>query len=829
MLRISLTAGKVSSPLLINLHTYPMQFFSSMKRTCRTLVFALLPVILLTVGCDALRRDMITFPYSQWTAGTNGHHIYWSFGEDIEHNNAFIKTPEEGAWEEWYRDLLEYRELVRSNIGRVVPRLTAHLPAEPSPVIHFDQFAYQLDLRPGEKIEITGRSLSTDIDYRLHLDFDLKYRGEETGYIVRRRILSYDTLHVNAERDWTGFTLSSEVPEFSSDSFSIVPLLRLQSADQPIFRDSSKVEIDQLRLHVESNSRRKELLDRIGLYLQRHSGDNVLELSPDVFWNNQNFVMGFVFAWDHTFWDHRRTEYLVERYCETMEREFGGIQSVILWTSYPNLGIDQRNQFDFMRAMPWGMEGLKTVADEFHLRDVKVFLTYNPWDLDTRRTEQPEFREFAGIVGQSGADGIFLDTWRSAKGVISVFEQEESLRDEVAKAWMPVALTAEITPELKDLYGPDALTGSWGQEGYPYHFTDLSLHKWLMPTFKQYYVRRGEEDRKQILAHAWINGQGIQIWENIFGTMNLWEVDDRKSLRKMNAIWKVLGPLYLRDSWKPFLPTGNPGVVASQWESDNQMITNFVHTEEGATTVSFPVTGEPGYLFFDLWNGRELQVSGEGENSFIEMELTDFACLLRVRNLTRQVEELLGQQEAETLEPLPEDDLYTLEASLELPFEYPYRRNPGTVLNTEMLFVTGGTDTLSCSHIWREGQCYPDVGARDNDDLNIEYRDGVPHIVHTHTGEFPGFAIMPAVVTNRQFEEFLDSTGYSPRSPENFLLHWGGNACPPEILDDPVVYVSLDDARAFAIWAGMRLPSEWEWQLAAEQHGERFRFNEVFE
>jgi formylglycine-generating enzyme required for sulfatase activity len=121
------------------------------------------------------------------------------------------------------------------------------------------------------------------------------------------------------------------------------------------------------------------------------------------------------------------------------------------------------------------------------------------------------------------------------------------------------------------------------------------------------------------------------------------------------------------------------------------------------------------------------------------------------------------------------------------------------------------------------------MDAAHNHDLVLSFEDGAQRITHTHQQFIPGFAIMPQVVTNGQFEEFLTATGYQPRFAENFLKHWNGVACPPDLKDQPVVYVSLDDARAFANWAGMELPNEWEWQLAAEAMGEDFVFNKVFE
>jgi formylglycine-generating enzyme required for sulfatase activity len=63
--------------------------------------------------------------------------------------------------------------------------------------------------------------------------------------------------------------------------------------------------------------------------------------------------------------------------------------------------------------------------------------------------------------------------------------------------------------------------------------------------------------------------------------------------------------------------------------------------------------------------------------------------------------------------------------------------------------------------------------------------------------------------------EFLQATKYVPEDPVNFLKHWNDGNIPEGLEEHPVVYVSLEDARAYADWAGKRLPSEKEWQYAA--------------
>lgn len=564
----------------------------------------------------------------------------------------------------------------------------------------------------------------------------------------------------------------------------------------------------------------------------------------DLQWIKHAYVIHLMDAWDKQYYDYTKDRYTLDSFLQRGKKLYGGDDVVAVWPTWPTLGLDQRNQFDLYHDLPGGTAAMKTQAELSRKNNTRFFICYNPWDESTRKTDHLE--GLSQLIAETSADGVILDT----RG-----ESSTELQDAADKVRPGVIMYSEGMAVPKSMQGivsgrvHNALT----------HPPMLNLNKFIKPDFSIFRVseiNKGKITRD--FATSFFNGYGTEI--NIMAAGIPHDIEDQyKYLGRTTRILRENTNNFISHDYKPLITTLADSIWVNEWSTPNKTIyTIFNLRPQGYSGSLFKVKPKQGFHFVDLWNHKMLKPVKSGGNEFININIDAYnisdagtdnegsagcvAMLPSLLNTTIYGDEItIRAHDIENSKiliwPGPPDYSKT-------PVEFDKKNKSisvashfgrfegdiviqlmqnGILLDENIITIKPGTPVRISSVTATK----PATKAPQN---MVKIPAGKFLFKTTHGDEFIGYPTMDQdstfsmksfyidkyPVTNAQYKEFMVATKYTPADTVNFLKHWTDGEIAAGQQNYPVVYISYEDAKAYAEWAGKRLPTEIEWQYAAQ-------------
>ena len=533
-----------------------------------------------------------------------------------------------------------------------------------------------------------------------------------------------------------------------------------------------------------------ERLIRIG-----YNGDRYA--NPNAEWAQSSFMQPQMMVQDRYFYDSVTGKYTVDRYLDDLNKRYGGIDAVLIWPTYPNMGIDDRNQHDMIRSMPGGLDGVRQMVADFHRRGVRVLFPMMMWDQGTHDPGKSWQDAIAEVMKEINADGINGDT---QDGVPLAFSLAA---DQIHH---PLIFQPEGSPHDEELAW-DLMT--WGQYKFPFT-PEVDRFKWLEPRHMVNISDRWARDKTNDLQFAFFNGVGWESWENVWGIWNGITPRDAEATRRVATIERAVAPFLISPGWEPLYPMSQFGVFASRWPLADDTVWTIVNRNEyDAREEQMTVPAESGVHYYDLYHGVELTPAIRGANATLSfpIEAHGFGAILATHSApSEKMHSVMAEMKSMTDTPLA---AYSSQWKV-LPQTLVAIRATKAAAAPEGMVKIPATDfDFKVSGLEIEGS--DDIGV----DVQYPWEDS-PRRYHEHTMHLTSFYIDKYPVTNAEYKKFVDSGTYHPKDTLNYLRDWRNGTYPSGWADKPVTWVSLEDARAYAAWTGKRLPHEWEWQYAAQ-------------
>lgn len=526
-------------------------------------------------------------------------------------------------------------------------------------------------------------------------------------------------------------------------------------------------------------------------------------LRPQFNWVKKSFIYVQMMAHDRYFFDPVTGKYTVDRYLNDLKKRYGGIDAVLIWPTYPNIGIDNRNQLDLVADMPGGLKGVRQMIQDFKKRGVRVFFPIMIWDHGTRKISQAMPYALMHEMKIIGADGMNGDTM---SGVT------EDFRNAYDSLEYPVALQPEGS--FKDLKMIQWNRTSWGYFWNYKYIPGVSVYKWLEPRHQVYITNRWAIDKTNDLQYAFFNGIGYNAWENIWGIWNQIPQRYAETIRRISTIYRQFPGLWNSSAWEPHIATLQSGVFASRFPGKDVTVYTLINrdsTKIDGKQIMLPYA--PGMKYFDIWNGLPLTPQRVNNKIYLNFSLESrgFGAVLAIKE--NKINFVLKQflTKIRNMGSQPINGYSVAWKPLKQELVAISQTTSGVKMTKDMVMIPALEHYLFQSNgVMIEGDNLPDGVGTQYPWLEHPMRS-TKHIIDIHS-----FYIDKYPVTNEEFKKFIDATGYHPKDDHNFLKDWINGKFPENWSNKPVTWVSLEDARAYAKWIGKRLPHEWEWQYAAQ-------------